>query len=860
MRVASFRSVVSTTLVFGCVAFIPAIPAQTTAAKPLPLLPRTTNQGLEGGFWKLDKNYDPVLHLKNVLLKQALDVVPSIYFADGTEFDLPSVHLDPAGVAAIRIRTALLDVPSQLQAHLSQYGMVGVKYSWSWPAVIATIQNTDEIASLTIDSGVHADAPKVHASTDATSPQIIEGMWWLPSSSADGFIAISNTALGPCLAQIELTDQIGKKLGKKQLPLKAHQTALVKLSDLLGGAPQKGSSGGITIRYNGAASSLMAIAGIEDEVVGFSATPALVELPSRQAKPAHSVVLNAPGLMLGKPDPSMLFPVGTYFTPYTVLRNISANPLTVALSLTSDQADGHPATRVLDNLALAPGQTMPLDYTTYFGNDHPLPDGFGELSVAYTGQEGDLLFQAGSVDQTQNFVFGVTTTLQSPSASKTICYWSIEADNDSMISIWNWSAAPEDLVLTLLYHGGQYRIPLHLDSRKAYNLDLMDLARSQAPDPDGNIIPPNITNGSALLSSPKDELATISVAASTAVYNVRNATCGVQCQTCNGITSLSVVPDINVSTITSEQAYGQATMNTGSQVNESGGSWTTGSIATVNSTGVVAGVSPGATTTTFSLFDAYTGAGYICEGQFFQCPTGNFSSQAPTVVSPVVSIVVSPSGTHLVTGSSGQPETSTQMTANGSPAGGSYSWTTSSSAVTLSGATTATVTVTASSAGQPTLTVKYTVNGQSATATQSMTVQQPAGYSVYGDSGNQTYACYNGDGSFAYNGVQRTVNYQLMDNTSPTPASIKINGIQMTEAFQTVNDGCGLGGAPPPVNGPTFGGGKWGDGFVLCVEVCKPSSPNYNPNCKSTFSHQWSADGTQVLNRTVTYSCTSITP
>ncbi len=53
---------------------------------------------------------------------------------------------------------------------------------------------------------------------------------------------------------------------------------------------------------------------------------------------------------------------------------------------------------------------------------------------------------------------------------------------------------------------GQYRIPLHLGPRQTYNLDMMTLVKSRVPDADGNLIPDNITSGSAMLIGPKGEL------------------------------------------------------------------------------------------------------------------------------------------------------------------------------------------------------------------------------------------------------------------------------------------------------------------------------------------------------------------
>jgi hypothetical protein len=65
---------------------------------------------MEGGFWKVDQDFNPILRLKNVLLNQALSVNPILYFADGTPYPLPVITLEPAGVAQVNIRIALQSV------------------------------------------------------------------------------------------------------------------------------------------------------------------------------------------------------------------------------------------------------------------------------------------------------------------------------------------------------------------------------------------------------------------------------------------------------------------------------------------------------------------------------------------------------------------------------------------------------------------------------------------------------------------------------------------------------------------------------------------------------------------------------
>jgi Bacterial Ig-like domain (group 2) len=758
-------------LALSCLVPFAAHAQPTQKAKPLPLLPPTTPQGVEGGFWRTDGDYDSILHLKNILITQFLDVTPEIFFADGTEFDLPVMHLEPAGVVSVNIKIALQNLPPALSAHVSQYGMVGISYQWSWPAVMASIQNLDEIASLSGASGPIGRKSIVHQTPESITPQVIRGTWWRPTQTSDDVIALGNTSLTTKQVKLQFSDGAGNPIAQKQLSIASHSSVLMRLDDLLSGSVNAGNAGGVTILYSGASHAIVASASIEDSASGFSFTPHMAEQVAHPEEAVHQVTLHAPGLMLGKADPTMLFPTDTVFMPYAVLHNVSDHPITASLSLTSNGADGNPVTRSLDTITLTPDAVLKLDMSRYFSAKSPLPDGYGHLSVSYTGRYNDLLFDAGSVDQSLNYVFQVMPSAEAPTTGKIFCLWSIEDDTSTMISIWNYASQEQDATLTLYYHGGKYRIPLHLGPRQTYNLDMMTLVKSRVPDADGNLIPDNIRSGSATLIGPKGELDRMTVVTSASTYNVRNATCYPICIDCGGLRGISL-PNYSVLKGSTVQATAVMTLDNGSTEPLTSGSWTSNntSIATVNTSGLVTGVQGGATV----IYSPSVSAPQGGETQCFQ-----------------------------------QDETVCPY----------FEW---------------------------------QANG-------TVTVQVPGGFSVITDTGNVAYQCKYDNGSNAYTGVTRTIYYQLLDNGTPAKP-ITINGIAMTESFSTITDGCDLGGPPTAVNGPTSGGGKWGDEFLLCTNFCNPNGTSYHPSCTSTFSHQWKANGTQVLNRTVTFACQSITP
>jgi WD40 repeat protein len=601
-----------------------------------------TAQGQEGGFWRTDHNFDSVLRLKNVLLHQALEVTPALYFADGTIYRLSPVHLEAAGIAQINIRAELQLLPPALSSHLSEFGMAAIEYKWPWPAVLATVQNIDEVASLTGVSAANADIAKVHSATEPSALQVIRGAWWFQDKTSESFLVLQNTAPFDKQVNVQIADKTGALIVEKSIQLSSHATSRLKLSTLIEKPVEAGMHGSVTIRYQGVAHSILATGILEDETTGFSATPHLIEQYMDPDQPIHSVSLHAPGLMLGDTDPAMLFPSGTVFIPYSILQNVSARSLAVSIALTTENSDGTPKSVTLDTLTLAPGEVRKGDFSRYFPKGTPASHGFGNLTFTYQGRDGELQVDAGSIDGSQSYVFEATPSLGRATASRTFCFWSIEGDTDTMISVWNYLDTPQDLVLTLFYSGGHYKIPLHLDAQKTHNLDLMALVKSRVPDPDGNLIPSNITSGSGLISSLGGEIAEISVAISAATYNVRTATCVNQCQTCNGVQSLKITPNpAGVAVGGTVQLFAQETLNTGSISTVTSGTWSVSSGASVNSNGLLTGVNPGVVTINLTESSLPSPAGNVCTGPNGGCPpaislstsaTGGVAGACPTSI------------------------------------------------------------------------------------------------------------------------------------------------------------------------------------------------------------------------------------
>jgi hypothetical protein len=367
------------------------------------------------------------------------------------------------------------------------------------------------------------------------------------------------------------------------------------------------------------------------------------------------------GFMTGTADPMMFFPAGTTFTPYSVLRNISERPLSFTPTLWWMEG-GKPRSAALPSITLQPFQTQSLDLASLL----PLfgPKNFnGSFNIEFNtvARRGSVVLSSGSVDQTGNYVFEVIPRGVTEGASKSLQQWSTGNGDDTMVTIWNPADETQDFVFTLLFDGGHYMLPLHMEARETRAFNISEIIQNQVPDAEGNLIPPSVRQGTAKLSGSLGENQHILVAVESGIYNVRKATCGVTCQTCDGYTNYVItLDDFGVAVNGTQQETATGTYYTGGQYNMTGSStWTSSnhSVFTVSG-GLVKGVAAGTATTTSTTPPEPVQVGEYCSGNFLGCPQSPFGNSASgTVQVPnslfVVNVTPLPNGQGLNFGCSG---------------------------------------------------------------------------------------------------------------------------------------------------------------------------------------------------------------
>lgn len=597
------------------------------------------------GLWRTDGSFVSTIRIKNILVVAPLDVTPVLFMADGTPYMLPSVHVPVSGVVTVSVNDALAAAPQSVATHISGFGSVALIHSYSSPghlsAQVAAIDASRSL-SYTYPFMEPMDMPGGNAR------QVLEGLWWKHDSGVTGSITLSNTTNQQQTTTLTAV-RPGNSAGSQQVSLAPHSTQMPSLEALeaSSSAPDN-HAGGIRVEYQGAPGAILVNGGLLNESEGYSANIPFWGHDLSSAS-VTTVTYGSAGLMLGKPDPTMMpgFPEDTTFSPYLALRNTTEKPLDVALQVNymMGMNGSAPVTGSLLTQHLAPFAARQLDLQgalTAAGLKNF--NGSINLSASFTGNAGDLVLATGSVDQTGTYVFEVTPQGVSSARSKDSNYWGVANGSDAMYSLWNPTDAAQDIVATFYYGdgSGKYTLPVHLEPQASTMIDMAMLIATHQPDANGNTIPSNIQEGSAQFSSAKGKGENITLVVAGGLYNVADATCGTVCIDCCGGSGWGLVPatfnclpgqGVSLDTLAVD-CHGQPLYPN---------SWSsdTPSVATVDGSGNVSCVAGGSVTIYGQWVGAIMYTGQCCSAETPSCPTSSPSAgsnglvQIPTSLSIV---------------------------------------------------------------------------------------------------------------------------------------------------------------------------------------------------------------------------------
>ena len=558
--------------------------------KELPLDAKTRQpavlRSMVGGLWMTDANFKSSIQVSNVLKTAPLTITPTLYLSNGKALTLADVTLEPSGTAVISISDAL--AAKGLASWATLYGYVDLQYKWAWDAICATVHSVDTLHSVVFTSGLQfPDSGTATPSTDQAQPYW-EGMWWKQESNVTGFVALSNISSQPLHASVSVTDASENRLSQRSVTISPHGTKLIELKEL---QTTSSSEGGVWIQHDWPDSAIVVTGGLEDLLQGYSATIPFYHSPPI-ANPQNTTIAEL-GLMTGTADPMMQFPADTVFTPYSLVRNISDEPVSASLTLYwTEGATDHSVP--LPQLTLAPHRTQNIALASLLSQTGLKNyNGSFDLVFEVAQNSGSLLMLSGSVDAKNTYVFEVLPRSADKSIGKSIGNWSTANGDDTMVTLWNPADEAQELQFTLFFSGGQYKLPLHLGPRATRGFNISEVVQNQIPDADGNVIPPTVHEGGAELTGPMGVAQHILVAVDAATYNVRKATCNWGCISCNNMTDMYIIANpFSVAVGGQTQLTGTLQLEDGARL--TGGTWSSSNtaIATVSG-GLTNGVGVG---------------------------------------------------------------------------------------------------------------------------------------------------------------------------------------------------------------------------------------------------------------------------
>jgi len=583
-----------------------------------------------------DPNLKSLIYLKNVLEVSPITVTPLLYLSNGKQFRLPDVTLEPLGTTVVDINAELQKLGIASYATLSGY--VEIQYNWAWAPLCATIRVVDVEHSVIFTYGMRpAKMANQNSDAEPSAKTVAKGLWWKQESAVSGFVALSNTTSKALPAVIAVTDNRGTALGTHGISVSPHGTKIVQLSEL---QSSPANEGGIDVSYVGLAGALEVNGGMEDLSVGYSANLRFAQAPSASSKISELNIAEL-GLMVGAADPMMLFPAGTTFTPYSVLRNMSDTQLSVTPTFWWMEA-GIARSAQLKALTLSPNQSRSLDVMSLV-SAAGLENFNGTVNLAFDvkGKEGALLLAAGSVDQSNNYVFEVMPRGIGESASKSLGHWSTANGEDTMVTVWNPADEAQDFVFRLMFSGGHYLLPMHFGPRATRTFNISEIVQNQLPDAEGNIIPTTVHEGSATLGGTHGDVEHILVAMDSGTYNVRKATCGSSCVYCDGYTTFAMTPGSASFAVQGTQQYqfiGTYSSGTKYSVGTNWSSSKTAVTTVASSTGVATGVSPGSANAV-AYFSQPLYQGTICSNSTPSCAVASGNPQGGATVGQSMTLV-----------------------------------------------------------------------------------------------------------------------------------------------------------------------------------------------------------------------------
>ena len=220
-------------------------------------------------------------------------------------------NISSTGVTELDVNRALQAVPKELLAHASSYGSVTLSYTYSSGGhVMASVLTSDVPHSV---SFVYMMSEMTMM--ESPSVQALDAVWWQHDPGVTGFLFVSNTTGAARNVDLTYLDGLGKTIQTTHLALSGYSTRLLDLPiQNAAKETQRSGIGGIKMSYVGVPGDVSAAGGLINEGEGYSANISFWPHDVASSSPTN-ISYGIAGMMVGTPDPMMMFSSTTRFVP-----------------------------------------------------------------------------------------------------------------------------------------------------------------------------------------------------------------------------------------------------------------------------------------------------------------------------------------------------------------------------------------------------------------------------------------------------------------------------------------------------------------------------------------------------------------
>jgi hypothetical protein len=398
-------------------------------------------------------------------------------------------------VESINLNDALAHSHPDVLALGDPYGAVVLRYT--------SVSNSNLFPSAMIhDVGrpiiFHIDGSQAGIGSGKGSHQ---GIWWLPKSTTNGYLVLTNMSQVEQHGNLLLYDASGKSVSQK-IDLSAQQTLRFSLRDVITRSGLQGSFGGLSFKMEQDINTVSSAVLLFDEPSGFSATmKTFVQDPSVTLK-SHDFAgtgkwtTRAPMLALENPDPALQLPARVVLHPVIFLHNTKETAAEVELSFhwRNSAQNGRAS---VPKLILAPMETRIIDVKNLQDQGAIPADAlWSQVSLTTNTLPNDIIAVAASYDTT--FRYGAQTPFSDQLAFHLEgAAWQVDEYHNSLITVGNGGAKPVTARLTFYYEGGtrKYEMERTIPPDDQTMVNVGELIRNQIPDKNGRAMPADLKTG-----------------------------------------------------------------------------------------------------------------------------------------------------------------------------------------------------------------------------------------------------------------------------------------------------------------------------------------------------------------------------